>query len=124
MLPAAFARLRQPGSQHAGQSVVAQVSRELDRYSPTWGYTGCHGCWAVCPLLGASNSRGTTGSVLGLVLFNTIFNDLEEATEGTSVGFAGDTILGGPADRQEGRLEEQASMDAVGHRWEQSCAAL
>lgn len=76
-----------------------------------------------CPLFDASSSGGTTGSVLGLILFNTIFSDLEEATGGTSMGFAGSTVLGAPADRQEGRLEEQASMDAVGHRWEQSCAA-
>lgn len=48
-----------------------------------------------CPLLDANKSRDTTGSVLGLVLFYTIFSDLEKATEGTSVGFADDTILAG-----------------------------
>lgn len=75
------------------------------------------------PLFDVSNSGGTTGSVLGLILLNTIFNDPEEAAGGTSVGFAGSTILGTSADRQEGRLEDQASMDAVGHRWRQGCAA-
>ena len=82
-----------------------------------------HGCW-VTPCLDAGNSGVPQGSLLGLVLFNIFINDLEEATDGTSVGFADDTKLGGPVDRQEGKLEGQASMDAVGHRWEQSCAAL
>lgn len=62
---------------------------------------GCTGLLG-CSLFDASNSKGTMWSVLGLVLFNIIFSDLEVATEGTSVGFAEVTILRGAGDRQEG----------------------
>lgn len=68
-----------------------------------------HYCWVV-PCLDASNGGVPHGSVLGLVLFS---SDLEEVTEGASVGFADDTSLGGPIYRQQGRLEGQAVMDAV-----------
>lgn len=68
-----------------------------------------HCCWVV-PCSDASNGGIPQGSVLGLVLF---ISDLGEATESTSVGFADDTNLGGPINRQQGRLEGQAIMDAV-----------
>jgi len=82
-----------------------------------------HGC-CVIPHLDHSNCGVSEESVLGPILFNTFINNLEDVVEGTFMRFADDRDLGALGDRQEGRLEGQAGMDAVVHRSEQSCAVL